>query len=90
MDDLMQDVWDKLRKNGHVLGDSYIQENGGQLIVVDGVAMSFREATAVAEERITVAEVARARGKQPNSPYTPPVKFKLPLTSRFEFRPVFT
>lgn len=60
--DLMQKVWDKLRENGHILGDSYIQETGGQMIVVDGVAMSLPEAAAVAEKRMTIAEIALSRG----------------------------
>ncbi len=40
---------------------SYMQDGVGQLVVVDGVAMSVREARAIAEKRITVAEIAEAK-----------------------------
>ena len=55
------DVWKTLRSGGHELGEPYIQEGGGLRVVVDGVAMSVRDARAVAEKRATVAQVAEAR-----------------------------
>ena len=59
--DLNQNVWDDLRANGHIVGDPYIHEDGGLFIVVDGVAMTVMDATAVAQKRATVAQIAHAR-----------------------------
>lgn len=58
--DFMKQTCDALREQGHRVGDSY--HSGQQLlIVVDDVAMSFADATAVARRRVTVAEIAAAR-----------------------------
>lgn len=42
--DLNQEVWDALRKQGHVLGTPYYQDGAGIMVVVDDVAMTIREA----------------------------------------------
>ena len=59
--DLNQDVWDRLRANGHTIGTTYYQVGAGLLIDVDGVAMSTTDARAVAQKRATVAQIAQVR-----------------------------
>jgi hypothetical protein len=55
--DLNQDVWDRLREQGHTVGTPYGQQGGGLLVVVDKVAMSVKDARALAHGHITLAQI---------------------------------
>jgi hypothetical protein len=55
--DLHQDVWDRLREQGHVIGVPYSQNGGGLLIVVDGVTMPIKDARALAHGRVTLVQI---------------------------------
>ena len=55
--DLNQDVWDRLREQGHTIGTPYIQEGSGLFVVVDAVAMSVKNARALAHGHITLAQI---------------------------------
>ena len=47
--DLNQDVWDRLREQGHTVGTPYGQQGGGLVVLVDKVAMSVKDARALAQ-----------------------------------------
>ncbi len=51
-----QDVWDRLREQGHTIGEPYIQEGAGLFVVVDDVAMLVNDARALAHGRVTLAQ----------------------------------
>ena len=55
--DFNQDVWDRLREQGHTVGIPYVQEGGGLFVVVDAVAMSVKDARALAHGHITLAQI---------------------------------
>ena len=55
--DLNQDIWDRLREQGHVVGLPYVQAAGGLLVVVDDVLMSTKDARALAYGHVTLAEI---------------------------------
>jgi hypothetical protein len=55
--DFNQDVWDRLREQGHTVGTPYVQEGGGLFVVVDAVAMSVKDARALAHGHITLAQI---------------------------------
>lgn len=55
--DLNQDVWDRLREQGHSVGTPYGKEGGGLFVVVDAVAMSVKDARALAHGHITLAQI---------------------------------
>jgi hypothetical protein len=55
--DLNQDVWDRLREQGHVIGAPHIQNGRGLFIVVDSVAMPIKDARALAHGRVTLAQI---------------------------------
>jgi hypothetical protein len=55
--DLNQDIWDRLREQGHAVGLPYVQPAGGLFVVVDDVAMSTKDARAIAHGHVTLAEV---------------------------------
>ena len=55
--DLHQDVWDRLREQGHAIGVPYIQDGAGLFIVVDDVAMPIKDARALAHGRATLAQI---------------------------------
>jgi hypothetical protein len=55
--DLNQDVWDRLREQGHIIGTPYVQEGAGPFVDVDHVAMSVKDARALAHGRITLQEI---------------------------------
>jgi hypothetical protein len=52
-----QDVWDRLREQGHTIGAPYVQEDSGLFVVVDTVAMSVKDARALAHGRVTLAQI---------------------------------
>jgi hypothetical protein len=66
--DEMAPVCDKLRADGHTVGEAYVQAGGGMLIVIDGVAMSFSDARAVSLGWVTVDQVAQARSAKAPGP----------------------
>jgi hypothetical protein len=55
--DFNQDVWDRLREQGHAVGTPYVQQGGGLLVVVDTVAMSVKDARALAHGHLTLAQI---------------------------------
>ena len=55
--DLNQDIWDRLREQGHAVGTPYVQAEGGLFVVVDAVAMSVKDARALAHGHITLAQI---------------------------------
>jgi hypothetical protein len=55
--DLNQDVWDRLREQGHTIGAPHIQEGAGLVVVVDAVAMSVKDARALAHGHVTLAQI---------------------------------
>jgi hypothetical protein len=56
--DLNQDVWDRLREQGHTIGTPYGQAGAtGLFVVVDDVAMSMRDARALAHGRRALSEI---------------------------------
>jgi hypothetical protein len=57
--DLNQDIWDRLREQGHVVGAPYLQPGGGLFVVVDDVAMSSKDARALAYGHVTFAQINR-------------------------------
>lgn len=61
--DLNQDVWDRLREQGHAIGTPYVQSGAlGLFVVVDDVAMSIKDARALAHGRRTLSEIKEQRG----------------------------
>jgi hypothetical protein len=54
--DFNQDVWDRLREQGHTVGTPYVKD-GGLFVVVDAVAMSVKDARALAHGHITLAQI---------------------------------
>lgn len=54
--DLNQDVWDRLREQGHTIGTPYIQ-GSGLFVVVDAVVMSVKNARALAHGHLTLAQI---------------------------------
>ena len=55
--DMNQDIWDRLREQGHVVGTPYAQAAGGLFVVVDDVAMSTKYARALAHGHVTLAQI---------------------------------
>jgi hypothetical protein len=55
--DLNQDIWDRLREQGHVVGLPYVQAAGRLFVVVDDVVMSTKDARALAHRHVTLAEI---------------------------------
>ena len=55
--DLHQDVWDRLREQGHAVGTPYVPVGGGLFVVVDEVAMSVKDARALAHGHVTLAQL---------------------------------
>lgn len=55
--DMNQDIWDRLREQGHVVGTPYAQAAGGLLVLVDDVAMSTKDARALAHGHVTLAQI---------------------------------
>jgi hypothetical protein len=55
--DLNQDVWDRLREQGRTIGTPYVQAGGGLFVVVDEVAMSIKDARALAHGRRAFEEI---------------------------------
>jgi len=55
--DLNQDIWDRLREQGHAVGMPYTQASGGLFVVVDDVAMSTKDARALAYGHVTIAQI---------------------------------
>ena len=58
-----QELWDRLRSNGHVISDFYVQTGVGPLnarmyVVIDDVAMSFENARALDRGILTIAGIA--------------------------------
>ena len=58
-----QELWDRLRSNGHVISDFYVQTGVGPLnarmyVVVDDIAMSFENARALDRGIRTIAGIA--------------------------------
>lgn len=61
--DLNQDVWDRLREQGHTIGTPYAQAGAlGLFVVVDEVAMSLKDARALAHGRRTLSEIRTQPG----------------------------
>jgi hypothetical protein len=56
----MDKILMQLRGQGHLVGNTY-EQDGHMWVIVDAVAMTHREATAVAEKRATVQQVVRSR-----------------------------
>ncbi len=52
-----QDVWDRLREQGHVIGAPYIKEGAGLFVVVDDVAILVKDARALAHGHVTLAQL---------------------------------
>ncbi len=55
--DMNQDVWDRLRQQGHSVGTPYAEASGGLFVVVDDVAMSTKDARALAHGHVTLAQI---------------------------------
>jgi hypothetical protein len=55
--DLNQDVWDRLREQGHTVGTPYVQAGAGLIVVVDDVAMPVKDARALAHGHVTLAQI---------------------------------
>ena len=61
--DLNQDVWDRLREQGHTIGTPYTQAGVvGLFVVVDEVAMSIKDARALAHGRRALSEIKEQLG----------------------------
>ena len=61
--DLNQDVWDRLREQGHTIGTPYAQAGVlGLFVVVDEVAMPLKDARALAHGRRTLSEIKEQLG----------------------------
>ena len=61
--DLNQDVWDRLREQGHTIGTPYAQAGVlGLFVVVDEVAMSLKDARALAHGRRTLSGIKEQLG----------------------------
>jgi hypothetical protein len=59
---LNQDVWDRLREQGHTIGTPYIKAGAGLCVVVDKVAMSIKDARALAHGRVTLLQITEQQG----------------------------
>lgn len=64
--DFNQRTWDSLRVKGYDIGDFYVQAGvgpaGGRMyVVVNGVAMPFADARALAEGIVTLEDIAKKR-----------------------------
>jgi hypothetical protein len=55
--DLNQDVWDRLREQGHTVGTPCVQAGGGLSVVVDDVAISVKDARALAHGHVTLVQI---------------------------------
>lgn len=63
MMDPNQELWDRLRSNGHVISDFYVQTGVGPLdarmyVVIDEVAMSLENARALDRGSLTISGIA--------------------------------